>query len=489
MNLTQLEQIITALSEIDSLSDNSRRNTVYSILPKEIRNTWTRDNALRFDLVNLWKASIAQPNGVEDLFKAIEFYEGKQSVPLRHAKELWQRASAQQALLNLLEGNLPEESVLRELYSESLPAGRVMGVPIRSIDDMLIDLNALTEGQAKLHPVLAFAERLSRHLTTNEANEQLHQWVNDALQSIYTDSDSKQLALLRDQLSQGAQKLATDQTGMAYVLIELVAQSKPVQNQNQAKYGCIIDFWDTSGKRRQWQSSNQRADESWTFAELPEILADIFKRNLAPEKMIIAFLLPDELLSCDVDQWDDKVLLTEGIKVGMSHPVVVRPLARMKDPYYRQRCFNRWQLIRQQLNRSPQEHLLWICGDDWNAVDLVLDLKEANDIFCVGLTFMPPIEDDDTILDIMLDTGLPIALWPRLDGEVIGSHEKVKAVLRQWLDIDAFEKVPETIRRIRRYARTKAEYQIGKHLTLVWDDPTRIPAKYDDEKLMEPEMR
>jgi hypothetical protein len=84
--------------------------------------------------------------------------------------------------------------------------------------------------------------------------------------------------------------------------------------------------------------------------------------------------------------------------------------------------------------------------------------------------------DTEELLYELLDSGLPLALWPR-QGLAEAAHE---AQLQALLASCCIEQLPHTVKAKRYETRGRQntpDVHIGHHLSLVWDDPHLVPPK------------
>lgn len=259
----------------------------------------------------------------------------------------------------------------------------------------------------------------------------------------------------------------------------------PLLNSNPQKYKYEVAFWNEEGIRTPWQEKTTGAEQALTMAQVPDLLVQIFRANRSLlGNVIIEFVLPDDLLSYPVDQLDDKTR-RKG-KIGARYPLVIRSLSRMQDPIAYELCLRKWKILRTLLAFNPDEHIRWLHESEPWSEKLVDEIIGSDKIVCMGLTFMPDPEDEsyDT-LDLMIDTGLPAALWPRIRKTEVASHPSLRQKLQKIVTQESnLRNLAESIRK----AYTDIDDDSRKNLTFIWDDPTRIAPSCDDVLLEAPEM-
>jgi hypothetical protein len=200
--------------------------------------------------------------------------------------------------------------------------------------------------------------------------------------------------------------------------------------------------------------------------QLPQLM-----RRVAGRDPIIEFALPQALLSEPVDEW----FIDRANRIPLrDYRVTVHDVARMAgpDPV----LYDKWITRSKGLHTVPRPASgLLDCGRVQPAK--IYDWIMAQPDMCVLLTsYRPP----PAVLRKILISGVPVALWPRVrcaapDHESCDRH-KLAALLRPVIDSAAFDELPELVRRLRLEARLQqGQPHFGPRLTLLWDDPDRLP--------------
>jgi hypothetical protein len=93
----------------------------------------------------------------------------------------------------------------------------------------------------------------------------------------------------------------------------------------------------------------------------------------------------------------------------------------------------------------------------------------------------PPDRTRD-ILNTLLSAGIPIALWTRRPAEA-----PANCGLKGLVHGESLSGLPDWVWNLRRQAVSSADVcHAGRHVTLLWDDPTRLSPDYDPEQQLRP---
>ncbi|MGW0810759.1 VMAP-C domain-containing protein [Nonomuraea sp. NPDC002799] len=190
------------------------------------------------------------------------------------------------------------------------------------------------------------------------------------------------------------------------------------------------------------------------------------RMDVAGTEPMIEFVLPQSMLNEPVDEWD---FAKDTPLVG--YKVVVRYADRLIaldkwDPW-----IVRSRNLRQEPRNSPE--LVGCLGDDPKRVYLRLLLRKKN---CVLVHAAQP---DDALLSSELHAGLPVMVWPRArctepDHGTCTAHLRHEQLAHLIGEVHADE-IPELVRVLRLEAALEDSGQPACGLTLLWDDPRRMP--------------
>jgi hypothetical protein len=174
--------------------------------------------------------------------------------------------------------------------------------------------------------------------------------------------------------------------------------------------------------------------------------------------------------------------------LGAEHRLVVRSYdrakgrksslalnARAKD--LRRRLEDQWRLF-----EGQEGEVFWIDEDQCGGPGLYTILRNAQGVVGAVLGMAPhpcPRDPAIDVLNTLFEAGLPVVLWSRRPpGEEAGS---TREALLDLLGRDPLGRLPDRVWEARRQAiPSKDERHIGRHLSLLWDDPSRPSPDFED---------
>jgi hypothetical protein len=252
--------------------------------------------------------------------------------------------------------------------------------------------------------------------------------------------------------------------------------------------GFQVAAWLADGQSRYPRPIFQE-EQSWKWSELPDVLRRILGKRelleplkvLGAPKLTIEFLLPRELLLRSVESWQ----IVPRIPMGAQYQVVVRSLERtyaeVKPPLEvelqaLELATIFWNDKWRALSGTPQPppRPVWVSeGTNHLSNSFIADLA-LPEVVCMAMALTPPALSEATLSELLhqcLLQGLPIALWVRKPG---CAGAEVRTFLERLLkDLNT---LPGQVRQARWNGfRSDDEGDFGNHLTLLWDDPTRLP--------------
>jgi hypothetical protein len=239
-------------------------------------------------------------------------------------------------------------------------------------------------------------------------------------------------------------------------------------------------------------------EEKVARANLPVCLADLFgdlpRFDAAADRTWVELLLPRELLCDEVDQWRVGLDFLGDISIGVEYRVVVRSLERTSRSRAVQVLKERWRAARSRIEANcqfsetilgegePGGLALWIERDDCGGEAMYAALKDARTLVAAVLGCPPspePIDPSRDVLNTLLQAGVPVVVWVRRTPT--GGETDIRTRLAELLHDRPFPQLPDRVWELRkRAACTRAEDEpIGRHLTLLWDDPSRTSPDFD----------
>ncbi|MGW3353572.1 VMAP-C domain-containing protein [Nonomuraea rubra] len=200
-----------------------------------------------------------------------------------------------------------------------------------------------------------------------------------------------------------------------------------------------------------------------------------------PDDILVAFVLPPNLITEPVDQWHLSKALAP---LGTQYPVVVRSLRRPRGsgPHRRQR----WQWVQAHTPDKPLE-LSWIdCKDTQvNGVELHAWFQNAMHRAVLGVPYLPTTRPAREALEAAAHAGVPVMLWRRGGCDDHGESGEdcagrlFRINLTTRLTGTSLRELPQLVRELRAEAlqARSGTHHCGDGLAVLWDDPDRLPLK------------
>jgi hypothetical protein len=225
--------------------------------------------------------------------------------------------------------------------------------------------------------------------------------------------------------------------------------------------------------------------------------------NYPLKDVFVELFLPRELLHDGADQWtvSGGTAARQRWPIGSEHRVVIRFWERAFDVLSGEALAERCQVLRRQgeachlfdVSRRPRpgtHAAAWIGANGWAVGDLATALHSLTDVVCCLLGYVPdasPDPADDPWLNVLFDEGIPVALWLRRHPE--GGAASASAALKRLVRDKSLESLHDQVWQLRKDAlpaRHKGLWHMGSHLTLLWDDPERLPPASPRSEAFEP---
>jgi hypothetical protein len=193
-----------------------------------------------------------------------------------------------------------------------------------------------------------------------------------------------------------------------------------------------------------------------------------------PGLMILEFILPWELLNAPVDWWLQETASERPVPLTMDYPVVVRSLERLRSRRWHRAWHARWRRLKQDPSSA---RVLWSTpvGDDYHTR---LESELKSDEFVVSLVLSEPPAAEGSgrkEVETALRSGLPVIVWHRSDCTGVAFREAVETLMAN----GGLAQLPLRAREFRRQALRLDPgarcRHVGRHLTVLWDDPERQP--------------
>lgn len=348
-----------------------------------------------------------------------------------------------------LTGVLPSRNELRSLCQQCFPSGLMGELP--RTDDMLEILDWVADRPLSgHHPPLLRLLKLLREGLESEVGAFVEAWLDDAC--------AEKGITLGDLSPHVSPTPLQQQDTPIYVMVEI----SPVQPNSSH---CNAQAWLYLGEQTESLLVRDSADaidlgSQESITQFTDDLVDAMSESEylygRHEQVILEFILPLTMLSLDIDNWRDK----ENKALGHDYRVTVRSQDRIRK--------KRWQRFWKPITNDNL--LLRQCAqviclkqlENTEASQLVLEAK-AN-ATSVIFKFSP---QDHGLIGQYISEGLPVLLWPRLSCGVAGNDYDIDELFAE----KCLPNLPKAVQE----ARCWNEQQVGRHLTLLWDDKDRLP--------------
>lgn len=385
------------------------------------------------------------------------------------------------------------------LYRACLPVGANLvnsTIPALLVTDLC--LHPLTK---RWPPLLEFVERLTLVEESNPLVPILRGWVDANAALVIPPVPPTETDRLRKELqAERTQQTTTDDTAYLQIYLEPDLLNR-TQQRKQPLFKAELVLWSakTDGpfvlQVDEVVGPGAEQGRLWRLDELPLLLDQAFANRdyvaLIPNlnHLLIEIVAPSDLLCYGFERWkrNKHAMLTYGIQ----HPIVVRLQDRLTIPNPAdQEIANtfwkeKWAVFGQKLSNNGCDTLPWLQKDALeNCLLTMIDLQDQTEVACVGLA-VALSDDKREVFAMLRDAGIPIALWLR--GErpeqtgLTDLQDKIAPLLNG-------KKLADLRKAVHAARRSKDALQdaafIGNSLTLLWDDPTRLPPKYAEQGVL-----
>jgi len=215
-----------------------------------------------------------------------------------------------------------------------------------------------------------------------------------------------------------------------------------------------------------------------------ELVLKIQGDKLVGEKrfeLLIEIFLPKELLDFEFEKctYDSNWL-------GKTYPVVLRSYERISEGIDRKRWIDRWNYFKQTPKAKKLEDFACCTSlhgellDIDNLHDELID-ENNEEISCIVLASPLDMSNEEShkIYHALINSGIPVVLWPRRKLGDLETPEQTKTA-QQVIDNlwnKSLALLPEKVMKCRTHARASNTDHPSHYLTLLWDDPNKIPPK------------
>ncbi|OYD95153.1 hypothetical protein CDG77_10530 [Nostoc sp. 'Peltigera membranacea cyanobiont' 213] len=351
------------------------------------------------------------------------------------------------------------------------------------LEGILVELKKMPQGESKYTVIEKFIARLVIDSEIPQSlSEQLKIWAKSNINGY-----SELLKLISTQIQ--------ELTNKTPYLIVAIRRSEQDSLTNPNKEDCyFLNAWlipdantynsqNNSGCKQlfypknviETKQSKLKNKETLTLKQIPQAI-NIFLNQIgeySSSKLIIEIFLPLELINEAVDCWEiENEFGLEEIKLNRDYKVVVRSTERLLPTYSRYKGFwqEKWQTLQKIIKTSVlSAFVLW---NDDDLKKLSIELRKENAIG-IKLQQTPIKTGKGSVFAVILSTATPVALWLRC--HLPECNHQVDGLLECCI-----EELTEAIAQKRLEALLEPENShIGHHLSLLWEDPYRLPPSID----------
>lgn len=361
-----------------------------------------------------------------------------------------------QGLLRTLEtgGRRMEQEALM-LYQDSWPVGFPANAAPEALEELLLELeDSPVPANAMYSALLTFVQRLieqcGQTLGLGDFVSRLEAWARPLVPNLASFRQSQPVSLQQS--------------------YDLIVRLMPSQDKYQVS-AWLVPEEDTDADLppEDW------GDRSKTFdlEEIPHLIQGWLKRSATTaqetKRVAVHLFLPSGQLHTEIDRWEVDIS-GMAVPLGVECKTVVvrcddRLLKLRQDATY----LSRWQTRWQQLHNGDQScaELLTIGDGELNVIlkQIYLKLHKAEVIGCHFRQVPQP-----EVLNQAINLGSPVCLWKR---------HLLPHRCNEWQSLlqGPIAQLPEAVTLKREQAWEDADplMHLGSHLTLLWDDPYRLP--------------
>jgi vacuolar-type H+-ATPase subunit D/Vma8 len=194
-------------------------------------------------------------------------------------------------------------------------------------------------------------------------------------------------------------------------------------------------------------------------------------------EIAIEWILPNDLLSLDIDCWNYR----EGtaIACGPFRSVHVRSSQRLHIAYKHCRPLwrKKWEYLLNNFQQINLSHYILACQCNSKSEE---DLKIVdNQKKILGINFPTDLQKIKNIsYDFIIETGIPLALWSRYKGNNVNHIIDLDTLINSDQgNILNLQTLSQSIQTMRLAARSNRPNHLGHHLCFLWENPYNYPQK------------
>jgi hypothetical protein len=482
-------KLADALLACASMSTQVGRDTVLAQLPKAVTNRVSAAPTAQMQVFNLIETCLSY-GAMDKLLGVVRGFEGNSDERARLDRTAVKaRSFAPNILSDALFWELDSivdidplpwsPAVLLEAYRRSARPSPRSATPAGRDDAELLDAillrlaDTVQRPDDGMYPILDFAAQLGL-AAAKQLNADLQGWVERA---------AKELQIDRTAIGAAAPAPAAPANlSDPYLLVKLEPTDEA---QSQFKVSAWIWRGRDSVTRLYFDDGGEKKQPTTTtdLQGMPGVLETLLWQtftalNKNTAGLTIEIFVPYQQLGYEADRW----LIPAGfnkISVGVKYPVVVRSYDRIAEKtqaWFWDAWNEKWDQF--QALQAKGDPIVWVCEMQENKL-LEKELSGANKVGLASLVApdeLPPV-NNLSLIQRLLTSGMPIAFWLRktADNPIVA-----RKACRNLLAAKQLKKLPRQLWDRRRDPEHTHAHLWG-HVTLLWDDPTRIPPERDSD--------
>jgi hypothetical protein len=474
------DRLVAALLEVPSLSDRQARALLVELVGEAVgRAVSLRDQpTARLELLQLVRFCAAIEDGISQLARSVVSVEAgsvQVDAVLRLADE-WNALHAVPELLPswaLLKRALAVPTVPSSLRVTALQEAtdRQLSEPPVHSDTPWSDLLYLCGRNAaagRIPPWMLYLERATVWMDASDAQELRARSRKVALKwSIAGDLDQQRWVL------PALRPFEADRHPEYQEYLAIQIAPEPLVSERYT----VSHLFLSDARGRGWEPGDARRGVARHELEqaVSAVVSHVEQTNGdRAAHLRLEFVLPFELINLPVDWWPRDTSEVPGVPLALDYPVVVRSLDRLVHSDWHRRWRNRWNQL---MLDEPASRSVFMSTDQHHGPTAVLEAR-LSDERCVALVLSEPPAADRSQghreVRAALHSGLPVVIWHRKESSTQEFRHALESLLAGGL-----QQFPERLVELRRQAAAcnpeGQEQHLGRHLTVLWDDPDRKP--------------
>ena len=467
-------QLVDALLNCHSINDKEVRTSLINDLPDDIKNSIPRHSSNRVEMKNIVDRCLDFSAGIENLIKVVRIFEGD-SDSMRKVYDIIPSILGLESpisnqylseLFFILEKLFVQFSHLQTFYRKSLPPFFKNHSEPKSSWQMITELSKFPLQADKTHPLVYFIQNIVDKLSPGKESDQLADWIS----RIAVD-----FGIVSEKEISSSKACGHDiNESPVYLLVHLRPDPNNRNNEHQ-EFAVNIYSWRNPDDVPCVYTHGQ-CDKNKILDIIDDVIETKFDEN--DNIQAIEFILPCQWIHLDVNEWkrNDEIewnsrLIDDyqvSVRLDRYHYKGKRLKRRFRDRWKKK--WNRFKTMN--ADQCANTSIFWVCNhENYDVKKLCSEFTYDEDKTCLMQTFLPQHPDDFGLA--LLNAGIPVAVWCKKYGHLKNDHEIIKNDLFELIKDGNLIMLPDRIHKVCRKPEQKKRLQ--DHLTLLWDDPGRLP--------------